>query len=80
MGSEMCIRDSVNIAHLKTKPNANHTEHMLLLKYANKKDRIGSRTGSLSCLFLLSRGDVVNGTKLLKQRIKALVDVLLCIP
>lgn len=59
---------------------ANHTEHMLLLKYANKKDRIGSRTGSLSCLFLLSRGDVVNGTKLLKQRIKALVDVLLCIP
>ena len=60
--------------------NANHTEHMLLLKYANKKDRIGSRTGSLSCLFLLSRGDVVNGTKLLKQRIKALVDVLLCIP
>lgn len=62
------------------KANANHTEHMLLLKYANKKDRIGSRTGSLSCLFLLSRGDVVNGTKLLKQRIKALVDVLLCIP
>ena len=53
---------------------------MLLLKYVNKKDRIGSRTGSLSCLFLLSRGDVVNGTKLLKQRIKTLVDVLLCIP
>ena len=48
---------------------------MLLLKYANKKDRIGSRTGSLSCLFLLSRGDVVNGTKLLKQRIKALVEI-----
>lgn len=39
-----------------------------------------TEAGSLSCLFLLSRGDVVNGTKLLKQRIKALVDVLLCIP
>lgn len=44
------------------------------------KQTRNQRLAALSCLFLLSRGDVVNGTKLLKQRIKALVDVLLCIP